>query len=65
MAKNSFAADITIKTCPQKSSSLLFWIERNIVKQLKVCPAFIKKQKKILFLTSFRPFLVVCKCAVT
>ena len=64
MAKNSFAADVTIKTCPSSQTHYYFG-QRNIVKQLKVCPAFIKKQKKILFLTSFRPFLVVCKCAVT
>ena len=51
MAKNSFAADVTFKTCPQKSNKIII-LDRE--KLLKVCPAFIRKilLKSISLLTS-------------
>ena len=43
MAKNSFAADVTFKTCPQKSNKIIVFGYIKFVKLLKECPAFTRK----------------------
>ena len=56
MAKNSFATDVTFKTCPQKSNKIIILDRENkkFVKLLKICPDFIRKilLKSIPLLTS-------------
>ena len=42
MAKNSFAVDVTFKTCPEKSNKIIILDRENLLNFFKIYPAFIR-----------------------